>query len=205
MIQASKYLGSWPRNGAQFILRLTPWNGLTLFVLHFYTAHKFFNWMTVVKTTESVFEVFEQLTLIVRTAIVAICFDFRFFYYPSVVKLFQVSIGGIFMWTVLINVIWLSFFYRTLAHFRQWMKNTIFENLDSVSKWLLASHFSSYFFTYFLLQFSCFTQALQVMSIGFSMENQLVSMYLEYFREIMFPQEEMMMNFDSFHDLIKSN
>ncbi|XP_074602798.1 gustatory receptor 28b isoform X2 [Brevipalpus obovatus] len=45
--------------------------------------------MTVVKTTESIFEVFEQLTLIVRTAIVAVCFDYRFFHYPSVVKLFQ--------------------------------------------------------------------------------------------------------------------
>lgn len=88
----SEYLGSWPRDGSQFILRLNAWNGLTLFVLHFYTVHKFFNWMTVVKTTENIFEVFEQLTLITRTAIVALCFDYRFLMHQSNMDLFKVSL-----------------------------------------------------------------------------------------------------------------
>lgn len=103
MIKVSEYLGSWPRDGQQFILRLTPWNGLTLFVLHFYTAHKFFNWMTVVKTTENIFEVFEQLTLIIRTGIVAICFDYRFMMHHSLMNLFKVNKCSSYVVTISYN------------------------------------------------------------------------------------------------------
>ncbi|RWS16250.1 hypothetical protein B4U79_07613 [Dinothrombium tinctorium] len=89
LIKILKAFGSWPRSAEYFILRLNPWNGFTLFILHFYTAHKFFNWMTVVKYTESIFAVFEQLTLIIRTAAVAITFDLRFSKYQNIAKLFE--------------------------------------------------------------------------------------------------------------------
>ncbi|RWS31731.1 hypothetical protein B4U80_06279 [Leptotrombidium deliense] len=89
ILKILKVLGSWPREGDQFILRLNFWNGITLFILHFYTAHKFFNWMTVVKYTENVFTAFEQLTLITRTAVVAITFDRRFLLQQRITNLFD--------------------------------------------------------------------------------------------------------------------